>query len=58
MLVKQKLTWSLEEMATSDFKEQCVITAANQSLKSALRDRTKANYVTVLSLTAGFIAGQ
>lgn len=43
--------WEKQLPLTSTIYERCMITAANQSLKSALTDRTKKNFVNVLSLS-------
>lgn len=43
--------WEKQLPLTFTIYEQCVITVANKSLKSALIYRTKTNFVNVLSLT-------
>lgn len=43
--------WEKQQPLTSTIYEQCMITVANQSLKSALIDRIMTNFVNVLSLT-------
>lgn len=43
--------WEKQLPLTSTIYEQCMITVENQSLKSALTDRMKTNFVKVLSLT-------